>query len=322
VLHAVRLGFEHPDSGEHVEYESTYPDDLARALDVVRDATGRNASPAAGRRRDLRRARRAVLAARARPCPRCRPASTRRRGRGVVGGWDLDAWTCWVAEADGACGLRAGDRDWLDTSTSRPTPPGRGRRALLDLVKALAPPASACGSSRATSRPALLRPRGCVELERTDGSANEERAPDIRMAWPGPTRWRSSAADRRGRRAARRPAGPARGPDPACRPLKAPRARPPRERRIAEAMAARAPRSAATGCARIVHAIVTRVSTRRAVDAACPEDCRCALPRWVTGSRRLTSFPQLDAPAPCAETADACPHFDPRGASRTVDQRA
>ena len=28
--------------------------------------------------------------------------------------------------------------------------------------------------------------RGCVELERTDGSANEEKAPDIRVAWPGP----------------------------------------------------------------------------------------------------------------------------------------
>ena len=37
-LHAVRLGFEHPDSGEYVEYESAYPDDLARALDVIRDA--------------------------------------------------------------------------------------------------------------------------------------------------------------------------------------------------------------------------------------------------------------------------------------------
>ncbi|WP_193610662.1 RluA family pseudouridine synthase [Nocardioides lijunqiniae] len=37
-LHAVRLGFEHPDSGAHVEYESTYPDDLSRALEVIRDA--------------------------------------------------------------------------------------------------------------------------------------------------------------------------------------------------------------------------------------------------------------------------------------------
>ena len=26
---------------------------------------------------------------------------------------------------------------------------------------------------------------GLVELERTDGSGNEERAPDLRMAWPG-----------------------------------------------------------------------------------------------------------------------------------------
>ncbi len=36
-LHAVRLGFEHPDSGEHVEYESDYPDDLQHALDLIRD---------------------------------------------------------------------------------------------------------------------------------------------------------------------------------------------------------------------------------------------------------------------------------------------
>jgi 23S rRNA pseudouridine1911/1915/1917 synthase len=37
-LHAVRLGFEHPDTGDHVEYESTYPEDLARSLEVIRDA--------------------------------------------------------------------------------------------------------------------------------------------------------------------------------------------------------------------------------------------------------------------------------------------
>ena len=37
-LHAVRLGFEHPETGDHVEYESTYPDDLARALEVIRGA--------------------------------------------------------------------------------------------------------------------------------------------------------------------------------------------------------------------------------------------------------------------------------------------
>jgi 23S rRNA pseudouridine1911/1915/1917 synthase len=37
-LHAVRLGFEHPDTGEHVEYESPPPEDLVAALDVIRDA--------------------------------------------------------------------------------------------------------------------------------------------------------------------------------------------------------------------------------------------------------------------------------------------
>jgi 23S rRNA pseudouridine1911/1915/1917 synthase len=37
-LHAVKLGFEHPETGEYVEYESTYPDDLAQALEVIRGA--------------------------------------------------------------------------------------------------------------------------------------------------------------------------------------------------------------------------------------------------------------------------------------------
>ncbi|MCD6638764.1 MAG: RluA family pseudouridine synthase [Nocardioides sp.] len=36
-LHAMRLGFEHPETGEYVTYESTYPDDLAHALEVIRD---------------------------------------------------------------------------------------------------------------------------------------------------------------------------------------------------------------------------------------------------------------------------------------------
>ena len=36
-LHAVRLGFEHPGTGEHVEFTSEYPADLALALTRVRD---------------------------------------------------------------------------------------------------------------------------------------------------------------------------------------------------------------------------------------------------------------------------------------------
>jgi 23S rRNA pseudouridine1911/1915/1917 synthase len=37
-LHAVRLGFAHPDTDDWVEFESAYPDDLVHALDAVRDA--------------------------------------------------------------------------------------------------------------------------------------------------------------------------------------------------------------------------------------------------------------------------------------------
>ena len=37
-LHAVKLGFEHPDSGEYVSYESAYPVELARSLDAIRDS--------------------------------------------------------------------------------------------------------------------------------------------------------------------------------------------------------------------------------------------------------------------------------------------
>ncbi len=34
-LHAVGLGFEHPGSGEYVTFESPYPEDLQRALDII-----------------------------------------------------------------------------------------------------------------------------------------------------------------------------------------------------------------------------------------------------------------------------------------------
>lgn len=36
-LHAVRLGFTHPETGEYVEFESGYPEDLAHALEVIRN---------------------------------------------------------------------------------------------------------------------------------------------------------------------------------------------------------------------------------------------------------------------------------------------
>jgi 23S rRNA pseudouridine1911/1915/1917 synthase len=41
-LHAVALAFEHPDTGEHVEFTSPYPEDLAHALEVVAAAAEPN----------------------------------------------------------------------------------------------------------------------------------------------------------------------------------------------------------------------------------------------------------------------------------------
>jgi len=35
-LHAVRLGFDHPRTGDRVEFDSPYPDDLQHALDLIR----------------------------------------------------------------------------------------------------------------------------------------------------------------------------------------------------------------------------------------------------------------------------------------------
>jgi 23S rRNA pseudouridine1911/1915/1917 synthase len=37
-LHAVRLGFRHPGTGDYVEYSTRYPDDLQQALDTLRAA--------------------------------------------------------------------------------------------------------------------------------------------------------------------------------------------------------------------------------------------------------------------------------------------
>ena len=36
-LHAVRLGFLHPETGEYVSFETEYPEDLAHALELLRD---------------------------------------------------------------------------------------------------------------------------------------------------------------------------------------------------------------------------------------------------------------------------------------------
>lgn len=94
----------------------------------------------------------------------------------------------WVAELDGVpVGYARMTESWLDDLYVLPAAAGGGvGSALLDLVKGLRP-RGFCLWVFETNTPArrFYESRGLVALERTDGSANEERAPDVRMAWPG-----------------------------------------------------------------------------------------------------------------------------------------
>jgi chorismate mutase/GNAT superfamily N-acetyltransferase len=93
----------------------------------------------------------------------------------------------WVAERDEITGFAVLDGAWLDSLYVGPQHQGNGTGTLLlDLVKAQRPSGFALWvfASNTTARGFYHR-HGLVELEHTDGSANEERSPDVRMAWPG-----------------------------------------------------------------------------------------------------------------------------------------
>jgi GNAT superfamily N-acetyltransferase/chorismate mutase len=168
----------------------------------------------------------------------------------------------WVAEADGTVAAYARmTPTWLDDLYVVPDRAGQGiGSALLDLVKAQRP-AGFCLWVFEMNTPArgFYARHGLVELERTDGRGNEEKQPDIRMAWPGadPLSFYRGLIDevddelgevlnrRSALTRAVQPHKPVAGRDLA------------RERAIAEAMALRAPALGAERLQRIVHAIVT-----------------------------------------------------------------
>ncbi len=106
-----------------------------------------------------------------------------------VRGWDLTRREVWVAESAGRLvGYAAVTEAWLDDLYVDPERAGQGIGAmLLDLVKARRPDGLGLWvfASNLPARRFYLA-RGFVEVERTDGSGNEERQPDVRMAWPGP----------------------------------------------------------------------------------------------------------------------------------------
>jgi len=97
-----------------------------------------------------------------------------------------DAEGCTVAELDGRVAAYARfTRTWLDDLYVAPGAQRDGLGgALLELVKSLRPQGFGLWvfESNLPARQFYAR-HGLVEVERTDGSANEEREPDIRMIW-------------------------------------------------------------------------------------------------------------------------------------------
>ena len=95
----------------------------------------------------------------------------------------------WVAESEGSVvGYARFTRTWLDDLYVDPARQRGGvGSALLDLVKARHPHGFGLWvfAENAPAR-AFYAARGLVEREHTDGSGNEERAPDVRLEWPGP----------------------------------------------------------------------------------------------------------------------------------------
>ena len=182
--------------------------------------------------------------------------------RAWVGGWDLVAHEVWVAETDGeVVGYARLTGAWLDDLYVDPERQGSGvGSALLEVAESVRPEGFCLWvfESNTPAREFYAR-RGLVELERTDGSANEERAPDVRMAWPGadPVRFLRGLVDEvdgelgdlLARRAALTRVIQEHKDDTSRDPE--------RERDIAVAMAQRAPALGEDRLARIVHAVIT-----------------------------------------------------------------
>jgi GNAT superfamily N-acetyltransferase len=96
----------------------------------------------------------------------------------------------WVAEdGRGIVAFAELKGAWLDDLYVRPDAQGEGiGSALLDVAKSVRPEGFSLWVFESnTPARAFYARRGLVEREHTDGSGNEERAPDLRMEWPGPT---------------------------------------------------------------------------------------------------------------------------------------
>ena len=182
--------------------------------------------------------------------------------RAWVGDWSLHLREVWLAFAgDRLVGFVNLTPHWLNSLYVDPSAQRGGvGSALLDMVKARLEDGFALWvfESNTAARDFYVQ-HGFVELERTDGWGNEERSPDIKLAWPGPDavgfyRWMidevdDQIADLLSRRVAL---------TRAVQPHKTSDDRDAhREREIAERMAANAPELGAERIARIMGVVIT-----------------------------------------------------------------
>ncbi|CAA9214600.1 MAG: hypothetical protein AVDCRST_MAG20-267 [uncultured Acidimicrobiales bacterium] len=182
--------------------------------------------------------------------------------RAWVDGWDLRQREVWLAVHGGRLvGFADLGPRWLNSLYVDPAAQRSSvGSALLDVVKSRLDGGFALWvfESNAPAR-AFYQRHGLVELERTDGWGNEERSPDIKMAWPGADavgffrRMIDEVDDQLADLLARRVALTR-----AVQPHKtSPRRDADRERRIAERMARTAPELGATRIGRIMDVVIT-----------------------------------------------------------------
>lgn len=124
------------------------------------------------------------------PRPVNPPDDVHRWLRGRVDAPGCEVWTVDDGADDGRApvGLLLLEHDWVHSLYVVPDRLGEGIGSLLlDLAKARRPRHLGLWVFETNERArGFYRQHGFVELRRTDGAENEERAPDIEMAWPDP----------------------------------------------------------------------------------------------------------------------------------------
>ena len=101
----------------------------------------------------------------------------------------LPAMETWVVDGpDGPLGLLVLAPGWIEQLYVAPEAWGRGiGRELLALARDRSPAGLQLWTFQVNRRAlAFYAAAGFVEVERTDGSGNEEREPDVRLAWAPP----------------------------------------------------------------------------------------------------------------------------------------